>query len=393
MPKIPETSSEIHNYLKIFVDINQSYEWFYHTIYGDVPPPCFACRRRLNLIQRSNTTPCFRCSSCQKQYSFFYNTQFMASKLPLNKILLALLLIWLNVSQFQISLLSNISRHTIGYFQSISRVVLMEKLQIETIKLGGPGKHVQIDEAIVRKRKYHRGRQKKQIWIFGMVEEEADGFTKLLLTTVPDRSMWTLIPLICRHCLPGSTIVSDEWAAYRSLDVMAEFQHITVNHSKEFKNTETGACTNKIEGVWSHIRRYFPVTGVREKFIEDYLASFIVRHQAGFTFEQFVQGVTMYKNEDLEEKNKIEIKQEAELTLSPEEQILYRELHYTGHTEDPFTMTATGGQGEAVHATEQGIADSGEDVPVLGATYSDSETSDDPYGAGTGESASEYEDS
>ena len=92
----------------------------------------------------------------------------MSSKLPLNKILLALLLIWLNVSQFQISLLSNISRHTIGYFQSISRVVLMEKLQIETIKLGGPGKHVQIDEAIVRKRKYHRGRQKKQIWIFGI---------------------------------------------------------------------------------------------------------------------------------------------------------------------------------------------------------------------------------
>ena len=56
-------------------------------------------------------------------------------------------------------------------------------------------------------------------------------------------------------------------------------------------------------------------------------------------------------------------------------------------------MTAIGGQGEAVHATEQGIADSGADVPVLGATYSDSETSDDPYGAGTGESASEYEDS
>ena len=56
-------------------------------------------------------------------------------------------------------------------------------------------------------------------------------------------------------------------------------------------------------------------------------------------------------------------------------------------------MTATGGQGEAVHATEQSIADAGEDGPIIAATYSHSKTSDDAYGAGTGESTSEYEDS
>ena len=56
-------------------------------------------------------------------------------------------------------------------------------------------------------------------------------------------------------------------------------------------------------------------------------------------------------------------------------------------------MTARGGQGEAEHATEQRIADATEDVLILHAPYSDNETSDYPYGAATGESASEYEDS
>ena len=100
--------------------------------------------------------------------------------------------------------------------------------------MGGSGKKVQIDEALIRKRKYHRGRGKEQIWIFGAVEEDAPGYSRLFIQIVPDRSMATLIPLIIANTLPGSIIVSDEWCAYEYLAIMSEYKHITVKHSRNF---------------------------------------------------------------------------------------------------------------------------------------------------------------
>ena len=34
---------------------------------------------------------------------------------------------------------------------------------------------------------------------------------------------------------------------------MSDYYHISVNHSKLFKDPETGACTNKMEGAWAHL--------------------------------------------------------------------------------------------------------------------------------------------
>ena len=91
-----------------------------------------------------------------------------------------------------------------------------------------------------------------------MIEVEAAGFSKILLTRVNDPSRWSLIPIICKHVLPGTTIVSDEWSVYKTLDIMADYCHITVNHSKIFKDPITGACTNKIEGAWAHLLHFLP---------------------------------------------------------------------------------------------------------------------------------------
>ena len=42
------------------------------------------------------------------------------------------------------------------------------------------------------------------------------------------------------------------------------YQHLTVNHSKNFKNPTTGACTNTCEGGWDHSKRDM-VLGTRKK--------------------------------------------------------------------------------------------------------------------------------
>ena len=58
-----------------------------------------------------------------------------------------LLYIWLQFTQTQINLLTGIGKHTIGFYQSCSRVVMMNMIETNQIKLGGTGKEVQIEAA------------------------------------------------------------------------------------------------------------------------------------------------------------------------------------------------------------------------------------------------------
>ena len=57
-----------------------------------------------------------------------------------------------------------------------------------------------------------------------------------------------LLPIICQHIVPGTTILSDVWAAYNSLGTLG-YQHLTVNHTYNFVNPINGTCTNHIESV------------------------------------------------------------------------------------------------------------------------------------------------
>ena len=393
MTTVPESSQTIQKLQKTFFDMEESYKWYFTVIYKGDCPPCCSCRSKTTLIHRSRAPPYFRCSHCRKESSIFYHSLFYQSKIKINKLLLMLLYIWLQFTQTQINLLTGIGKHTIGFYQSCSRVVMMNMIERNQIKLGGTGKEVQIDEAIVRKRKYHRGRMKKQIWIFGMVESDSPGFSRLLLTVVPDRTMRTLIPIIHHHILPGTTIISDEWRAYSCLDLFSEYRHLTVNHSQQFRDPISGANTNKIEGVWAHIRRYFPRSGVREDSIEDYLGSFIVRHQGILDFENFVKRLSCYIPEENRQILPDDIvKTELELSVKGDDEITEELL-----AEVPEASTsgiAIQAQIESLDSTHSNQAEASiyEGVPIIGEEYTESEDSSDPYGAGTGESASEYTD-
>ncbi|KAE8741233.1 hypothetical protein FOCC_FOCC013219 [Frankliniella occidentalis] len=138
--------------------------------------------------------------------------------------------------------------------------------------LGGPGKIVEIDESLVGKRKYNRGKKKvSQQWVFGGVEQ---GSNKCFLYTVKKRDTATLVPLIKKNILPGTTIYSDCWKAYSSLNKKG-YHHLTVNHSVTFKDGEV--CTNTIEGMWQHVKRIFPKCNRRKAMFDSYLGEFMFR--------------------------------------------------------------------------------------------------------------------
>lgn len=109
-------------------------------------------------------------------------------------------------------------------------------------KLGGPGKYVEIDESKIGKRKYYRGHHVEGQWVFGGIERDS---RKCFIIAVEDRSEATLLPLIEKYIEKGTTIISDCWKGYINLRKHG-YEHITVNHSKEFVNSE-GFHTNKMK--------------------------------------------------------------------------------------------------------------------------------------------------
>ncbi|CAB9519936.1 pore calcium channel protein 1 [Seminavis robusta] len=129
---------------------------------------------------------------------------------------------------------------------------------MENYQIGGIGVEVEIDESKFGKRKYHRGHRVDGVWVFGGVERTPE--RKCFLVAVEDRKKPTLEALIKEFILPGSIIISDKFPSYEDLEGTEDFwyQHEVVNHSENYKDPITGACTNTIEGTWNGVKKLVP---------------------------------------------------------------------------------------------------------------------------------------
>jgi transposase len=149
-------------------------------------------------------------------------------------------------------LLPDIAQSTIIEWYSLLRNICSKRLLTTPFQLSGniSGNVIEIDESLFgKKRKYNRGSGNQKIWVFGCIEKSTrNAFVQI----VERRDRETLMPLITQNVAKGSTIYSDQWAAYFTLKDEG-YTHDTVNHSKEFKSS-TDCCTNTIEGLWSLIK-------------------------------------------------------------------------------------------------------------------------------------------
>ena len=114
--------------------------------------------------------------------------------------------------------------------------------------------------------------------IFGGIEEETG---ECFIWPVERRDAATLLTLIQCYILPGTIIVSDCWRAYGGIGNLPEgYQHLTVNHSVNFVDPESGAHTNLIEQLWQKFkRRHKHEFGTARTVFEGYVSDFCWRQR------------------------------------------------------------------------------------------------------------------
>uniref|UniRef100_A0A914QRG4 ISXO2-like transposase domain-containing protein n=1 Tax=Panagrolaimus davidi TaxID=227884 RepID=A0A914QRG4_9BILA len=174
---------------------------------------------------------------------------------------------------------SELSDATICDWLRFCRDICAEHYIRNPKRLGGVGSIVEIDETCVSRRKYNRGRiLMEQVWVFGGVER---GTNKVFMEIVEDRTAATLLPLIQKYILPGTTIISDLWRAYFRIGELPEaYTHLTVNHSINFVDPESGAHTQSVESNWQQYKmggkkRY----GTHRTMLQDYIEEFYWRKE------------------------------------------------------------------------------------------------------------------
>ncbi|XP_022160096.1 uncharacterized protein LOC111026349 [Myzus persicae] len=152
---------------------------------------------------------------------------------------------------------------------SFCREVVYDSMIVRKVMIGGHGHTVEIDESKFGKRKYHRGHRVEGQWVFGGYERETGN---CFMVPVENRTAETLLKIIKDWVKPGTTIISDCWKAYNTLNNEG-YVHLTVNHRLHFKDPETGVHSNTIEGSWKHAKASLSQYCRKKEFYAGYLAN------------------------------------------------------------------------------------------------------------------------
>ncbi|GFS92362.1 putative transposase-like protein [Trichonephila clavipes] len=185
---------------------------------------------------------------------------FSGSKLPISTILLLIYEFFRHSSFAQIHKELGIYLQVVANWHSYASNAIIEHIVLNIEKLGG--KTVEIDESKIGERKYNKGHFMQGQWVFGGIERKMG---RCFLVAVHDKMAETLIGLFESWIEPGTTIISDNWKSYKKLSERG-YHHLTVNHSLEFVDSETGAHTNTIEVTWRHFKASLPEYNQRGRF-------------------------------------------------------------------------------------------------------------------------------
>ena len=198
---------------------------------------------------------------------------------------------WLHdLEHAQLVSYAKVSRQTATDYMQHFRQLAAMMIEEDRLVIGGQGIEVEIDESKFAKRKYHRGHSVgTKDWVVGAIEKHlrtGELKKRFWAVIVKDRSRATLEPIIREFIRPGSIVHSDFWKGYDFMSLPnSGYTHMKVNHSVEYKNKTTGACTNTIEAKWGATKRQIP-TKARSHNLDGYLDQKIWKDQNHHDLEQ-----------------------------------------------------------------------------------------------------------
>ena len=251
------------------------------------------CSKELNIAERKtgkNKGFYFRCNSrlCRKEYSIRKNSFFEKSHLRIGQILTLMYYFVMRESSL-VSLKRKTgikSDNTIVDWLQFCREICAGYFMNHPRRIGGVGSVVEIDEALLVKRKYNRGRSVREQWIFMMYDVQ---LKEGVVVPVTNRSREVIIPIIQNYVLPGTTIYSDSALVYNNLSSLG-YRHFSVNHSiGEWINTETGCTTNHVESAWQKVKTFNKVRyGTHRTTLESHMAEYMWLQKFGSDFAMFL---------------------------------------------------------------------------------------------------------
>lgn len=150
-----------------------------------------------------------------------------------------------------------------------THMALLERGRI----VGGAGKFVHVDEALIRGIRTAGVRGKGRAILFGMCDREA-----VTCFVVENRRRNTLMPLIQQFADPQSTIVTDDYGSYRRLSDYGYKRSIVKHSIGEWVNRE-GITQSYIEQYWAVLKRAIRGTHlhVERKNLWKYIGEFNFR--------------------------------------------------------------------------------------------------------------------
>lgn len=194
------------------------------------------------------------CRKCSSHFSLYHGTILTRAHID-PPTFLALAYCWINCYSLENTAAECcVNKNTVtNYFSSFRDSVVTELTDGEQPVIGGKDLNVEIDETLISRRKYHRGRLLQSVWVFGGICRETKDVFALI---VPDRTAPTLLNEISNYIAPGSIIHSDSWPSYNKIEEIEgkDYTHFCVNHSKNFVNPENGSHTQTVERLWRDLK-------------------------------------------------------------------------------------------------------------------------------------------
>lgn len=285
--------------IKSINNLEEATQWCQH--YGLLPIVmyCDSCDEEMKYY---SNIKCFRCNKrqCRIKRSLFSNTIFCNSSIGIENIIFIMYEWSFDTTISKAANEYGISESTVtDWYQKFRNMATFFYFAEINNKIGGPDITIEIDESLLVKNKYRKGRKLSgQRWVFAGIERmnKAHFFIEL----VENRSRESLISVIRRRILPGTIIMSDSWKAYKDLPKLIpemNFQHFMVNHSTNFVNPNNHLChTQSIEAFWSVLKRKLRIKGGTNYVnnIENLMGDIHYKRQFPLCFSSFIEHINKY---------------------------------------------------------------------------------------------------